>query len=279
MMYYPKMKDYLEIAMPIDDTPFLGKATAPAPIVAADFQSMLTNFIAEEYPQYKLRRKYYATTPDTLMTLIQRACDNVYLTHAYTYQHLYDTTVAVYNPIENYNMVEHEETKNDGMDKTTHALGGHTDKVTRDMGSHTDTVNYGQEQVSDKYGARSKTVNGTGDVAPFETQEYRHVNKDGETTNDAEATDIHIKNTHADSTDYGSHTDTDTSVYGDRTDVDTLEHGHDITRDLTRAGNIGTLTTQKMLEEERHLTAFNLVRIVANDIIHTLCICYEGVTA
>lgn len=251
----PTIADYLTLAVPIDNTPFWGSATKPAPIVDGDFQNMLTEFISVEYADYRLRRICYGTSPEQILERVQRICDNVYLTHAYTYQHLYDTTVAEYNPIENYNMVEHEETENDGIDKTT-----------RSIGSHTDTTNFGEGTVTDIYGDRQTTRDTTADKAPFESQSYQHVDKSHDTAVENSATDRHTQSSRADSTSYGS-----------RTDTDTLEHGHDITRDLTRSGNIGTTTTQMMLESERQLSAFNLTRIVANDIIHALCVCYEGV--
>lgn len=249
------IEKYLEMSLPIDDTPFWGEATIPEDIVKSDFQDMLTAFIGDMYGTYHLRSRYVLNSPEAILDKVQKACDNVYRIHAYTYHTLYETTVAEYNPIENYSMKEHEKTENSGEDKTTKSLGGHTD-----------TTNYGSQTLTDTYGSRDTNRDTSGDVAPFESQSYQHVDKGNEHTVQQSATDKHEQNAREDSTTYGS-----------RTDKDVLEHGHEIERDLTRSGNIGTLTTQEMLESERMLGLFNLVRIVANDIIHSICICVEGV--
>lgn len=51
----------------------------------------------------------------------------------------------------------------------------------------------------------------------------------------------------------------------------TQHFGHVVDRTLSRAGNIGVTTTQQMLESERNLAHFNLIKIVANDIIKQIC--------
>lgn len=236
------------------NTPFWGSADKPAPIIAADFQSMLTAFMDEMYGTYRLRFKFEPLIDGALTSAIQKACDNVYLTHAYLYQTLYDTTVAEYNPIENYDMTEHEETVNSGTDETTH-----------DLGSHTDNTNYGESTVTDIYGNRQKSTESTGKVAPFESQSYQNVDNGFVDETQQSATDRHTQSQRSDST-----------TYGGRVNTDSLEHGHEITRDLTRHGNIGVTTTQQMLMQEREVARLNLVRVVANDIVHALCLCYRG---
>lgn len=254
-MRMPTIREYLSNVIQLDDSPFIGDAKTPAPIVADDFQQMLTDFLDTEYTFYRLRKICFGMDWEDMLARVQKICDNVYLTHAYTYQHLYDTTVAVYDPIENYNMIEHEKTQNDGTDTTTHQLG-----------SHTDTTVYGEQTLTDIIGNRQRTTDGTNDRAPFESQSYQHLDKNHETVSDLSATDRHTQSSRDDST-----------TYGGRTDTDKLEHGHDITRDLTRHGNIGVTTSQQMLESERELARFNLVRVVANDLVHALCVCSEGV--
>lgn len=50
--------------------------------------------------------------------------------------------------------------------------------------------------------------------------------------------------------------------------------GQDVTNHtLKRAGNIGVTTTQQMIESERQVANFNLVKIVAQDLIKLLCVC------
>lgn len=253
-MIMQTIADYLERTQ--SNTPFKGGATKPAPIVAADFQYMLTGFMREEYGTYRLRFKFEKLIDGALTSAIQSACDIVYLTHDYTYQHLYDTTVAQYNPIENYNMVEHEFTQNSGTDTTE-----------RSVGSHTDTTNIGAITNTDIYGQDKTTRTATGDRAPFESQTYKHLDASNASDTRDARTDRHEQSQQSNS-----------MTVGGRHDTDSLEHGHDIERDLTRSGNIGVTTTQQMLEQERRIAAMNLVRIVANDIVHAICICVRGVS-
>lgn len=252
-MIMQTIADYLDRTQ--SNTPFKGVASKPEPIVAVDFQSMLTNFMSEEYGTYRLRFKFEKLVDATLTSAIQAACDNVYLTHVYTYQTLYDTTVAQYNPIENYNMKEHEDTKNSGTDTTE-----------KNIGSHTDSTNIGEVTTTDIYGQDKTTRSVTGDRAPFESQTYKHLDYNNASDTRDSRTDRHTQSQQSNS-----------MTVGGRHDTDTLEHGHEIERDLTRSGNIGVTTTQQMLEQERNIAAMNLVRIVANDIVHAICICYRGV--
>lgn len=251
----PTITEYLTMINPIDDTPFRGSASTPAPIVNKDFQQMLTDFISCEYNNYHLRRICYDTEPEGIGARVQRICDNVYITHAYTYQHLYDTTVAVYNPIENYDMKENEKTQNSGTDKTE-----------RDIGSHTDSTNIGEVTATDIYGQDKTTHSGTENRAPFESQTYKNLNQSIASDTRDSRTDRHTQSQQSNS-----------MTVGGRHDSDSLTHGHHIERELTRHGNIGVTTTQQMIEQERRIASMNLCRIVANDIIHAICICYQGV--
>lgn len=254
--------DYIQMAT--SDTPFKRYATVPEPIVTDDFQSILSDFLRDNYGEYRIRPSLIARFPatphdndyaDSLTKMVGSVCDNVYLSHEYAYNHLYNTTVVQYNPIENYDLTEHEEIKNSGEDTTTHNLG-----------QHTDNTSYGESSVTDIYGNRHTKTDTTGDVAPFESQSYQHVDKGTMDETQDSAKDTHTQSQRSDST-----------TYGERVDTDTLDHGHEIERDLTRHGNIGTVTAQDMIKQEREIAAFNMVRVVANDIVHTLCLCVTGV--
>lgn len=251
-MIMQTIADYLDRTE--SDTPFKGSASIPAPILTSEFQYMLTTFISEEYGDYRLRFKFEKLVDAALTVAIQTACDNVYLVHSYTYQHLYDTTVAQYNPIENYDMKEHEKINNSGTDTTS-----------RDVGSHTDTTNIGEVTNTDIYGQDHTASNRTDNKAPFESQTYKNYTQSIASDTRDSRTDRHTQSQQSNSMTIGGHHDTDK-----------LQHGHEIERDLTRHGNIGVTSTMELLEQERRISAMNLVRIVANDIIHAICICYMG---
>lgn len=249
------IKDYLN---EVTDRQFLGIATKPDGIVSNDFQEALSGFIANEYYSYHFNSRFRLlinSSAELFAQAVRTICDRVYLSNAYTYDKLYKTLNLDYNPIQNYDMTEHEETENRGNDVTRKDIGTHTDSETDDGRTITDT--YAKDTV---------TTDAKDDKAPFNSQNYQNLDKGHNSQTRDSRTD-----THKDSGTVLTHS------YGGRLDTDTLEHGHDITRELTRSGNIGTMTTQDMIKQERDIALFNLVAIVANDIISALCVKYKGV--
>lgn len=106
--------------------------------------------------------------------------------------------------------------------------------------------------------------------------------------------DTHTSEAHTDTTSYIGHTDDKegrdehsftATITKATTSEDSAEHsgkrdtivegsGQDVTNHtLKRAGNIGVTTTQQMIESERQVANFNLVKIVAQDLIKLLCVC------
>lgn len=127
---------------------------------------------------------------------------------------LWDTTIADYDPIENYNMVETMDKDTTGSDDLTH---GHVVTVA---------------------GTRQDNVFGYNDTSATGTPA-------------------------GSSTTGGS--DTHSGI-----DSRALEGTEDYT--LTRSGNIGTLTTQRMLQEERTLWLWDYFRQIFSDIDSVLCL-------
>lgn len=250
------IRDYLEQT---PNKPFIGIATKPVGVTSADFQKALEGYISNNYYNYHFTESLWLTWheggDEVFAESVRAKCDAVYLSNEYTYDKLYKTLVLEYNPILNYDMEEHEETENRGSDITS-----------RQVGSHTDTETDDGRTITDNYGKDTMTGDNKSDKAPFNSQNYQNLDKGHSSqVRDARA------DTHMDS---GT---TTTRSYGGHQDQDTLQHGHDIMRDLRRSGNIGTMTTQDMVRQEREISMFNLVAIVANDIISALCVKYKGV--
>lgn len=256
--------------------PFIGAATTPEGVCSEKFQNALTAYIANNYSNYHFLEPIFMgnfANDGVVTSMIKIRCDRVYYANEYTYDKLYKTLELEYNPILNYDMEEKEHIANSGQDKTESNYGGHTDTVS--VGGHTDTYVQGESTLTDTLGGRSKSGNNTGDKAPFDSQNYQHLNKETYTETEQSVQDSHKQSSRSDSATIGGRTDS-TSV-GSHTDNDTVTHGHEIDRSLTRAGNIGTMTTQDMIKQEREISMFSLVAIVANDIISALCVKYKGV--
>lgn len=200
------------------------------------------------YSDYILRNTAYRDTIADTTARVKTMCDTLYFTHAYTYDKLYNSTLLEYTPLSNYDMTESENIKNSGTDTTQH-----------DIGMSTDTESLGESHTTMISGAHTDTDNSTQKKAPFESQSYQNLEQSERNMTIGSKTDTATTNNVSNS-----------YTHGGKLDVDTLDHGHIVDRELTRKGNIGVTTSQQMLQSERDVAAFVLMRVVANDIIHTI---------
>ena len=141
---------------------------------------------------------------------------------------IYEALTTEYNPLENYNMVEHAD-----------------DSTTKDYGEKEKSFEHGAQSGTTTKGAQEDTVET--DLSAFNSQTYQ--DKDKQTQNSGSRTDSYSNN---------SYTDKETEEANQ--DSETLEH------DLTRSGNIGVTTSQQMLEAEIRVRAYNLFAEIFNDI-------------
>lgn len=150
------------------------------------------------------------------------------------WNHLWATTQYEYNPIENYDRIE------DGTDKDTHT-GTDTNGNTL---THTGTDTVTDETDANHYEAAYNSA--------------------------ASGTDDGLVKTTRDDAD-----NTSTTVYGSTdSNSGSFTHGHVLTRDhdLHVHGNIGTVTAQKMILEERNIATFNLYDVMIRDFMDRFCI-------
>ena len=147
---------------------------------------------------------------------------------------LWATTLYTYNPIENYDRIE------DGTDTDTHSG---TDTYGNTLArTGTDTVTDTPDLLQSQAAYNTPTGGQTLGLTPMTHQGGENVSE----------------------TEYGS---TDT------TNGSTI-HGHKITtdHDLHVHGNIGTVTTQKMINEQREVVSFNFYDKMIRDFIERFCI-------
>ena len=148
---------------------------------------------------------------------------------------LYATLSFEYNPIENYNMVETHE----GSDTHTHTPENWVETTTQ---TPTDWKTTSEGLKADNESESSNSYYGFGD-------------DDGHPTTDV-VTSVKNKQTTETSGTY----QTETTKEG--TETDTIEY--DTT--LQRSGNIGTMTTQMMIESERKLWDYNIFKTIYEDV-------------
>lgn len=160
-----------------------------------------------------------------------KATEAFFKSNSYKYATLYQTIIAEYDPIQNYNSTETHTETHSGEDKNVY-------------GSKTDTQQTPEIKVSNQYG---KQVSTTG-VTAFDRVNFKNAEQ---TTQD----------THTDSTTQAPVTTTLTQ--GGKTDI--TDHGHVIQHEIKKSGNIGVTTSQQMLQSSRDLANFSLAEIIIND--------------
>lgn len=224
------------------------------------------------------------TITSTNMTTL---CSIAYMMYNKKWARNWAVLTAEYNPIENYNMTETEETTRDN--KETHSGNDTLSMTGTDTNTHTgtDTFTHTGTDTNVKSGsetdAHTGTVKDDGDstseneVSAFNSGSYQDSNKNTGTNDNTRTYGDTITSTYNNVTDAETKnlTDTDTKNLTDtdtRNMTDTTTHGHvidnddDETRELTRSGNIGVTTSQQMLQSDIELWKWNFFYEVFHDI-------------
>ena len=241
-----------------------------------------------EYISNKLDSLYLSPTVENNRTYFRENVfiPLVYAPNEYKYNTLYQSTLQKYNPVENYNMIETSEDVKGKQENSNEITENATN--TQNLGA-TKTVNTTDITNTNVYGTQteniemqkkqSETDTTTNKVSAYDNDSYSNdtqttTKKEYDSNKDTQKT---TKDTYTDAnTDKGTSTlnsdpveNTSTNVYknvtinkdGERTDMHTL----------SRSGNIGVTTTQRMLKQEREIAYFNFIEIVCNDLKKVMC--------
>ena len=180
---------------------------------------------------------------------------------------LYQTTQYEYNPIENYN--RYETGSEDGTGRTTHSGTDTTTDTTTHTGTNGRTEGLttgGRDTVT---GADTKGHWVAGYDAPTPTEQNDGLFKQTRDQDDA--------TTH---TDYGrTETVTETKTFNDSiSKTGGLTHGEQVDstsgteHELHAHGNIGVMSTQQMIDEQRKIELFNIYDIIIEDFKMRFCL-------
>ena len=201
-------------------------------------------------PLVKLLINDEGVIPSAARVTIAKIIISKYLNN---WNHLWETNVAVYSPIHNYDMYEERDlaTTDDNVETTDGELSRTgTEGLTHGMvestqhGRTEDNVNY-------KYGLNTTVYQ--------QNRSDENVSTEGGTTT---------------TTDSG--TDTTTHNLVDSTDQTVTEDNEGTEHEEThRYGNIGVTTTQKLIQEERNLWLWNFFDEVFNDLDKELALAFH----
>lgn len=282
------------------------------PLSSGDFQGMLTDWINFNHGELQVRPTVESAM-ETDVTTIQKMVVNLYKTKKYTYEHLYNSTLLKYEPIENYDRLETitDSTIKDTTGSTDYGLQNTTSSITSDNvdsaqkndNTTTEKMEYGETTtvIKDKLtksGKERSTDNGKKvserNVAPYDSEtyynqekttdsfdNYSHTNElldrideTNSTVNVPTKTD-NKTTTVIENIGEKTNTQTSTSQQQQQAHTDTVTGKEEVTykHENHTHGNIGVTTSQQMLESEREVALFNFVGIVARDIIKLIAIC------
>ena len=221
------------------------------PISSENFQTLLRDFIYDNFGYYEISEKIKNTTErknKTMLEVIQEIASNIYLSNEYRYDTLYSTIIQEYNPIENYSMTEKIET----------AYNGKEINATTFMGSEKEIHSINENRTEHSQTNEGGTTNVL-KTAPYDSESFFNKEQSTTTQDSPTSSELAIGNT-------GENTTEKTFENRSDNNVKTFEGRNDVVTH-TRSGNIGVTTSQQMLESQRALANFNFVGIVARDIV------------
>lgn len=282
------------------------------PLNSGDFQGMLTEWINFNYGELQVRPTVEKAM-ETDVTTIQKMVVNLYKTKKYTYEHLYNSTLLKYEPIENYDRLETitDSTVKDTTASTDYGVQGTTSSTTsssadgaqKNDNTTAEKMEYGETTtvIKDKLtksGKERSTDSGKKvserNVAPYDSEtyynqekttdsfdSYSHTNElldridETNSTVNVPAKTDNKTTTVVENIGEKTNTQTATSQQQQQAHTDTVTGKEEVTykHENRTHGNIGVTTSQQMLEYEREVALFNFVGIVAHDIIKLIAIC------
>lgn len=180
-----------------------------------------------------------------------------------------ETTRYEYNPIENYDRTETENSKTTHTGSgTVKGDGGEEKVVASDSNNRTD--NHTQKRTGN-----DSQSHGGNDVQKESVAAFNSAGMTDHTTsrtdyNTTNRTDYDITDTYNGTIgDSGSSTSTRTNKHGE---TETRNFSDDYTKDIRIHGNIGVMTTQQMIQQERDIIDYDIIDIIVKEYKKKFCI-------
>lgn len=216
-----------------------------------DFNRKITDFARENFGMRTLRGSItVCRTDEEIKDKINSICTTVAFDNAYGLNVLYKTLNLNYNPIENYNM--QEEISDTG--KISHL------NITDSTNTEKNTGTVASENSGTSTdGATSNTS--VSSKVPFDDDTLTDTEKNvttGNAVTNSESGNATTTNNLTNSTTFHN--------TEDNVEERNLKNVH------TRTGNIGVMTTQDMIKQEREVAEFHFLSIFTRKIIGAICL-------
>ena len=223
------------------------------------------DYIDSFYPVRVISNIYGAEKES--ITLLTVACINaLYKSKEWQYNKLYDSLSLSYEPLCNYDRTDTETVITDSTQDTTVKQGAQTNTSNGNVniGARSD-----KNTTSNITGARNDSNINVLSVSPSDEKDTFYGKEKNENNIQVGQQSINIDSTS--SIGEQSTTNSATDNIGERSDSKKDVGNVVVDRTLRAKGNIGVTTSQQMLESERQVAYFELIKIIAHDTVNAIC--------
>lgn len=198
--------------------------------------------------------------------------DMLYFEYKHKWKKLFDTLNFDYNPICNYDMKEKEDINGEHHNKSN-GTSNSTDKIDTKNDSDYNLKRTGEDTTESTSTTENTTSRNTKDGVygwnVNEVSERSDQRSTEDSNNTVTGTTTNKPNTQETQTAHNNTGTTDTITSGFDNEQTGDQESHRI---LTRAGNIGVMTTQNMINQERELLLWNYFDTIFKDVNKVLTI-------
>ena len=223
------------------------------------------DYINSFYPN-RVVSSIYGTEKESI-TLLTVACINaLYKSKEWQYNKLFDSLSLVYEPLNNYDRTETETVITDSTLDTTMKQGAQTNTTSGNIniGARSD-----KNTTSNIVGARNDSNTNVLSVSPIDEKDtfYRKEKNENNVQVGQQTTSVDSTNSLGEQNTTNSATDNIGERNDSKKDIGNVVED----RTLKTKGNIGVTTSQQMLQSEREVAYFELVKIIAHDTVNAIC--------
>ena len=223
------------------------------------------DYIESFYPT-RVISGIYGTEKESI-TLLTVACINaLYKSKEWQYNKLFDSLSLTYEPLNNYDSTATETVITDSTQDTTVKQGAQTNTTSGNInvGARSD-----KNTTSNIVGARNDSNTNVLSVSPSDEKNtfYGKEKNENNIQVGQQSTNIDSTNSLGEQKTTNSATDN----IGERNDSKKDVGNVVVDRTLRTKGNIGVTTSQQMLQSEREVAYFELIKIIAHDTVNAIC--------
>ena len=223
------------------------------------------DYIDSFYP-IRIISNIYGTEKESI-TLLTVACINaLYKSKEWQYNKLFDSLSLIYEPLNNYDRTETETVITDSTQDTTVKQGAQTNTTS---GNINVGARSNKNTTTNIVGARNDSNTNVLSVSPSDEKDTFYGKEKNENN-----IQVGQQSTSADSTNSLGEQNTTNSAtdnIGERNDSKKDVGNVVVDRTLKTKGNVGVTTSQQMLQSEREVAYFELIKIIAHDTVNAIC--------